>query len=84
MAKNPNPMTPSVESLQAVEMPEERLSQEEMDQLEKAKTKLSLLQSQAENAELLYKNLILNIFLQHGLSSTDTIAADGTIQRAAK
>lgn len=68
--------------------PVERISDADMLALERANTKRQLALKdaktatlEAEYAELNYKNLVMQLFLKHGLSQEDAIQPDGTLVR---
>lgn len=66
-----------------------RLSDGDMLALERAGNKRALADAHAkqaiaesENAELQYKNVVMQLFLKYGLSDKGSFAQDGTITRA--
>jgi len=70
---------------------QERMPDSDLLALERANTKRQLSLSDAKNstlaaeaADMAYKNLVLQLFLKHGLTAEDTITVDGTINRKVK
>lgn len=66
----------------------EKLSDADMLEIERANNKRQLSVANAKNAtleaeaaEMSYKNLVMTLFLKHGLTQEDAINQDGTIVR---
>lgn len=82
--------SPSPAEMEAPAAPEnvERLSDADMLSLERANNKRQLALAnakaatvEAEAAELSYKNLVMQLFMKHGLSQDDAINPDGSLRR---
>ena len=67
-----------------------KISQEDMDEIKRAKVKSTILALSAEKAllesqkaDLEQKNIVLNVYVKYGLGVTDQILDDGTVKEIA-
>jgi len=77
-------MVDAVKKEEVVEVPEERISEQDKHILEKAILQRQLAMANAEKAELTHNHIVLQLFMKHGMNvETDAIDERGVIKRNA-